>query len=173
MITYNPAFDLYHTIWRMAHILQRLESDEAFEVERLRIWDFYLLFPAMLYEVRIGRSEQELNEARKTYISRTHSPYEYEGDRRKLFEWLHPVQSSAMSCLVSCGILSKEAYLVGRISIVRPDVLTAFIGHSGKLTSQEQNTLSFLRMLSRHVSLSGNDGLKARTHLLEYKYDAD
>ena len=172
MITYNPAFDLYHTIWRMGHILLRLEHDEAFEVERMRIWDFYLLFPTMLYEVRLSRSEQELHEARKTYIARTHTPYEYEGDRRKLFEWLHPVQSSAMSCLVSCGILSKEAYLSGRISIAHRETLKAFISHSGKLTSQEQNTLSFLSLFSRHVPLCGDDGLKARTHLLEYKYDA-
>ncbi|MBR1682035.1 MAG: hypothetical protein IJ700_01520 [Bacteroidaceae bacterium] len=55
MITYNPAFDLYHTIWRMAHILQCVGPDESYEVERMRIWDFYLLFPSMLYDGKAAR----------------------------------------------------------------------------------------------------------------------
>ncbi len=53
MITYNPAFDLYHSIFRMAHIVDRLSDGECFEIDKVRIWDFYLLFPSKLYDLSI------------------------------------------------------------------------------------------------------------------------
>ena len=43
MTMYNHAFDLYHCIYRIIHILMRLEENDILELDRLRIWDFYLL----------------------------------------------------------------------------------------------------------------------------------
>lgn len=51
MITYNPAFDLYHCIFRMIHIIQRLDDNECLEVDKIRIWDFYILFPSKAYTI--------------------------------------------------------------------------------------------------------------------------
>ena len=62
MITYSPAFDLYHTIFRMAHILERLDDNECFEIDKVRIWDFYLLFPSKLYDLSIRRDEKQVCE---------------------------------------------------------------------------------------------------------------
>ncbi len=173
MITYSPAFDLYHAIYRMAHILQRLDENECFEVEKVRIWDFYLLFPSKLYNVSLRQFGRDIVEARKTYIVRTQNPYEYGGDNRKLFEWIKPFQVSALNCLVSCGILEKDTYLNGHVAISSRAALNAFIEQAGTISSQEQNVLSFLSLFSRYMPLAGADGLKARTRLLETKYDAE
>ena len=173
MITYNPAFDLYHCIFRMAHIVERLADNEYFEIDKVRIWDFYLLFPSKLYALSIKRDEQKVRDVRKMYIVKESNPYEYSGDNRKLFEWIKPFQVSALSCLVSCGILSKDAYLSGKISVVNRSALNEFVKHAGDFTARESNVLSFLSYFSRTMPLTGKDGLKARTHLLESKYDAE
>ena len=192
MITYNPAFDLYHCIFRMANILYRLEEDEKMELDKVRIWDFYVLFPSKVYDITIRRSEDEIRKVRAAYVKRAHNPYEYKGDNRKLLEWIKtaglnedeetganilewikPVQISALGCLVSCGILSKDEYEVGRICVASRQKLDEFVSQVGAFTPSERNVLAFLSFFSHNMSLTGFDGLKARTHLLESKYDAE
>lgn len=173
MITYNPAFDLYHCIYRMAHIIDRLEERECFEIDKVRIWDFYLLYPSKIYDIDVKqRKEKDAYKARKQYIEQTVNPYEYSGDNRKLFEWIKPFQVSALSCLVSCGILDKDAYLEGNVCVANRNALAEFVERAGGFTARERNVLSFLSLFSRHMPLTGADGLKARTQLLESKYDA-
>ena len=173
MITYNPAFDLYHSIFRMAHILQRMEEGESFEIDKVRIWDFYLLFPDKVHTIHLRQNESNLRKYRSNFIKKANNPYEYCGDNRKLFEWIKPVQVSALSCLVSCGILNKDAYLTGRINVLNREALDAFIQKAGTLSFKENNSLSFLSILSHGLPLTGINGLKARTELLESKYDAE
>lgn len=173
MITYNPAFDLYHTIFRMANILQRLDEDEKMEVDKVRIWDYYILFPSKVYDITIKRSEEEIRKIRSTYVRRTRNPYEYRGDNRKLFEWIKPVQLSALGCLVSCGILGKDDFEAGRVSVTSREKLDNFIAQTGGFSLGDKNVLAFLSYFSHHMSLTGISGLKARTGLLEFKYDAE
>lgn len=40
---YNPAFDPFNGIYRMLNILRHFGVGEIIEVDRLRIYDFYLL----------------------------------------------------------------------------------------------------------------------------------
>lgn len=172
MITYNPAFDLYHCIFRMANIVDRLEEAECFEIDKVRIWDFYLLYPSKTYDIEIlPRKEKDVFNAREQWIERSSNPYEYSGDNRKLFEWIKSVQVSALSCLVSCGILSKEEYLSGKVCVANREALNQFVERAGGFSTLEHNVLSFLRFFSRHMPLTGVDGLKARTKLLESQYD--
>ena len=174
MITYNPAFDLYHSIFRMAHIVNCLKEGECFEIDKVRIWDFYLLYPSKAFDIDVKpRKEKDIYDARERWVEKERNPYEYNGDNRKLFEWIKPVQVSALSCLVSCGILKKEEYLNNRVCISNRQALDNFLSHAGPLTPSERNTLSFMGYFSRFVSLSGFNGLKARTQLLESKYDAE
>lgn len=173
MITYSPAFDLYHCIFRMANILQRLDDDERMEIDKVRIWDFYVLFPSKVYGITIRRSEDDIRKVRETYVKKLRNPYEYHGDNRKLFEWIKPVQLSALGCLVSCGILSKDEFEVGRICVQSRQKLDDFVARAGGFTPRERNVLTFLSYLSHHMSLTGVYGLKARTHLLESRYDAE
>lgn len=172
MRTYNPAFDLYHSIFRMAHIAAKLEDSESLEVDKVRIWDFYLLFPDKVYSIHLRNDEEKIKEYRNL-IKKHNNPYDYHGDNRKLFEWIKPVQVSALGCLVSCGILNKEKYEEGRVCVGNRDVLTAFLQKAGAITHREQNVLAFMSFLSRAMSMTGAYGLKARTELLESKYDAE
>lgn len=170
MITYNPAFDLYHSIFRMAHILLKMDEHKPVEIDRVRIWDFYMLYPVQLNHVSLKMDEKEIRDARKL-LKLKETNYDYKGDTRKLFEWIKPCQISALGCLVSCGILSKEAFEVGNVLVSNHDKLNAFVEHAGDISVHERNILKFLSFLFGGMPLTGNYGMKHRTKLLEFKYD--
>lgn len=171
MITYNPAFDLYHCIFRMAHILMKMDDGKPLEIDRVRIWDFYMLYPIQLNHVSLKIDESEIRDARKL-LKLKETPYDYKGDIRKLFGWIKSFQISALGCLVSCGILSKEDFEAGNILVSNSAKLKAFVERSGDLSAQENNILNFLNFLFGGMSLTGVYGMKYRTKLLESKYDA-
>lgn len=171
MITYNPAFDLYHSIFRMAHILMKMDDGKPLEIDRVRIWDFYMLYPVQLNHVSLKMNESEIRDARKL-LKLKETPYDYKGDIRKLFGWIQPFQISALGCLVSCGILSKEEFEAGNVLVSNSTQLKAFVERSGNLSVQENNILNFLNFLFGGMSLTGVYGMKYRTKLLESKYDA-
>lgn len=172
MITYNPAFDLYHCIFRMIHIIQRLDDNECLEVDKIRIWDFYILFPSKAYTIKIRRNEDLFKSWRCTYIKKIKNPYEYSGDNRKLFDRLCPYQMAALSSLVSYGIIDKSHFLNKEIKISNRVLLEKFIEKTGALSEIERNVLSFMSLFSKSMSMLGIDGLKSRTNLMESKYDA-
>lgn len=172
MITYNPAFDLYHCIFRMIHIIQRLEDNDCLEVDKIRIWDFYILFPSKTYTIKIQRNEKEFRSWRYRYIKKIKNPYEYSGDNRKLFDRLCPYQMAALTSLVSYGIIDKAHFLNKEIMISNRAILDKFIEKTGALSEIERNTLSFMSLFSKSMSMLGINGLKSRTNLMESKYDA-
>lgn len=171
MITYNPAFDLYHSIFRMAHILLKIDEPHPLEIDRVRIWDFYMLYPVQLNHVSLKVDEKEIREARKL-LKLKETSYDYKGDVRKLFEWIKPFQVSALGCLVSCGILGKEQFEAGCVEVVSHDKLKAFVEHAGDITVREHNVLNYISFLFSGMPLAGAYGMKYRTKLLEFKYDA-
>jgi len=60
MILYNNAFDLYHTIFRMLHLLSKIEEDKVIEIDRIRIWDYYLLFTNEIFNIKPTKNKKEL-----------------------------------------------------------------------------------------------------------------
>ena len=73
----------------------------------------------------------------------------------------------------ACGILKKEEYLNNKVCVSDRQALDDFVSHAGPLTAGERNTLAFMSYFSRMMPLSGFNGLKARTQLLESMYDAE
>ena len=49
---YHPAFDVYNCIFRMLRILICKEIKKI-ETSRLRLFDFYLVFPGLIKKIRI------------------------------------------------------------------------------------------------------------------------
>lgn len=74
---YVPAFDPFHTIFRMLYILKRFDGNETVEVDRLRIYDFYLLFPYLANKISLKSDEKQLKEWCKQYIPNKFTPYNY------------------------------------------------------------------------------------------------
>ena len=60
MIVYQKSFDLYHTVYRMIKLLAHFKEDGVIEIDRLRIWDYYLLHPNKMQEIKLKREEKDI-----------------------------------------------------------------------------------------------------------------
>jgi len=172
MILYNQAFDLYHAVYRILQILTHFERNDYIEVERLRIWDFYLLFPNKIHEIKLKRNESEIKKILNTYISKKENPYEDFSENRKVFEKIKPYQIAALHSLTSYGIIDKEMLLQNRVSIISKDVINNYAMKFEVLSAKEKNLIAILTSHFFQMSMFGEEGLKSRTQLMTSKYDA-
>lgn len=172
MIIYNQAFDLYHTIFRILQFLNKFDEGSSIEIDRVRIWDFYLLFPDKIHDIRLKRGEGDIRKLRTQYIKKVKNPYELIPENRKVFEKIRPYQLAALNCIASYGIISKENLMLNRISIKSKKLLTDYTASLEELSPKEKNIISLLSSHFNQISLFGPDGLKSRTNLMESKYDA-
>lgn len=172
MIVYNQAFDLYHTIFRIIHFLNKFENGTKIEVERIRIWDFYLLFPNKIHEIRLKNTESDIKELRKSFIKKSNNPYERIHENRKVFEKIKPYQLAALNCIASYGIIDKSYINKQRVKIINKSILEEFVKNFDELSAKEKNVISLMTGHFNQVSLFGQDGLKSRTKLMESRYDA-
>lgn len=172
MIVYNQALDLYHTIFRLLHFLNKFENNSIIEIERIRIWDFYLLFPSKIHEIRLKQGESDIRQLRKQFIKDSKNPYEKISENRKIFEKIKPYQLAALNCIASYGIIDKSFLNQQRISIINKEVLSEFVKNFEDLPAKEKNVIALMTGHFNQISLFGTDGLKSRTNLLESKYDA-
>lgn len=172
MIVYHQGFDLYHSVYRMLHILTHFNKNDYVEIDRLRIWDFYLLFPNKIHLVKLKRDEDDIKALIKKYIPKKDNPYELFIDNRKMFERIKPYQLTAIKSLASYGIIDKEYLKTNRVTIVSKDILNEYTSKFEALNPREVNTINLLTSHFYQMSMFGDFGLKDRTNLLESKYDA-
>lgn len=172
MIVYNQALDLYHTIFRLLHFLNKFENNDVLEIERVRIWDFYLLFPSEIHNIRLKQNESDIRKIRKEFIKDSKNPYERITGNRKIFEKIKPYQLSALNCIASYGIIDKALLNQQRILIINKKILVDFVNKFQELSPKEKNVIALMTSHFNQVSLFGTDGLKNRTNLIESKYDA-
>lgn len=172
-IMYTPAFDPFNGIYRMLLILQHFDLNEEVEVDRLRIFDFYLLFPYKTAKITMRSDEAEMKVLRTKYIRSKENPYNYNLNDRKLFERLRPYQMIALSHLASYGLIDPERLLQQKVKILNPELMYNVVSKLDEMSKEERNTLSWLSHSFRTTPLGGKYGLKSRTHLIESKYDGD
>lgn len=172
MIIYNQAFDLYHAIFRILHFLNHFQEQYIIEIDRLRIWDFYLLFPNKIDSIRLRQNDSEVRRIKKEFIKESNNPYEIINEERKVFERIKPYQLNALNCIASYGIIDKELLKQQRIKIINKSILNDFVSQLKGLSPKEYNVISLMALYFYDISLYGKDGLKNRTNLMESKYDA-
>ncbi|HLS38652.1 MAG TPA: ABC-three component system middle component 5 [Sphingobacterium bovisgrunnientis] len=156
----------------MLQILTHFDKNDYVEIERLRIWDFYLLFPDKISSIKLKQTEKDIKELIKTYIKKSDNPYELLLDNRKVFEKIKPYQLGALKCLASYGIIDKNYLSTNRVTIISKEILSNYSSKFEALSPKESNTISLLTSHFYLMSLYGESGLKSRTQLLESKYDA-
>lgn len=172
MIRYNQTFDLYHAVFRILHLLARFDEDDIIEVDKIRIWDFYLLFPDKIAEIRLKRNESDIRKLRKEFIKKTNNPYDFIAEERKIFEKLKVYQVSALTCISSYGLIDPLSLTQQRVVITDKSSLKDLVDKLASLPAKEHNVVSLMTSHFYQMSLYGPDGLKNRTNLMESKYDA-
>lgn len=166
MLIYSPAYDLYHTMFRILQITEK--SEHVMEVDKLRILDFYLAFPAELLDIQGFRG---FNKYRK-YLKAEKNQYERVIDRKRLFFKMEQIQISAMKALVSYSLLDASEFKNGKVKRTETPLTEQIAARIQEEFKRNQNLLTLITGPLASLDLYGHLGLKVRTNLIEFKYDA-
>ena len=170
MLSYQPAFDPFHAIFRLLRLLPTLGSCPPVESDKARILDFYMAFPFLATAVSFKKGQTGLRKIAKGYEYLR--PYGGMPDSRDLFLRMAPIQKMAAETLVARGIVDHDAFQQGVVmpgSVVPPPPLAQRVE---ELNAQQATLIELLKTLCFDYSLLGVDGLKQRCGLMEHRYDA-
>ena len=168
MLLYHPATDFYHCWLRFACLLCNCR-ERGIEFDRIRIIDFLLCFPHELENCRLpAASSKKLREL----IKQLPCTYEDPSSIRQGFRQISKVQGQVAMDMVSKGIVQRTAYREG---LLIPAIDTSTSGLLDKVAQTwEDRTVEWRQMtvdVLLSIPLNGQNGLKARSGLLEYRYD--
>ena len=164
LLSYHPASDPFHAVFRIMRIL--LSTDEKeFEVDEIRILDFLTLFPQLIPHVRLPASMVSW----RSRFKKLSNKYWYDGDRVLVFNQLISVQNSALTMMSGADWISQTKLTDG-VVCVSEFGLQEF-EQMRRFFDEEPNIDQFINEIIEAVPFSGKNGLKDRTGLLSYKYD--
>ncbi|WP_291152286.1 ABC-three component system middle component 5 [Flavobacterium sp. UBA7680] len=167
MLVYHSAFDMYHCIYRLIQLLSNLK-EEYVELERLRIWDYYLAFPNEMAKIRYEKGNKDI----QNLFPKKYNPYEAVIDNRIIFEKMKPYQMTAIKTLASYGLIKKDYLTENRITKIDKILFDNLLKNYEPLSDREDNIIRIMTSYFYQMPLYGEKGLKDRTNLLEYRYDA-
>lgn len=169
MITYQPAFDPFHAIFRLFRLGHAFDRCKAPEVDKVRILDFYVCFPFRASAIKFHRSDGHLKKVGRAYEHLR--PYGGLPDDIDLVTRMMPAQRLAMETLASRGHIDGDALKQGKFvlgDVPAPDELASRVSAANE---EQGDLMELLETLCAEYPLLGADGLKQRTGLLEYRYD--
>lgn len=166
MLVYSQAYDLYHTMFRILQIMEKSKQD--LEVDKLRILDFYLAFPAELLEIRsfVGFRKYE------RFLKAESNTYERVIDRKRLFFKMEHIQISAMKALISYDLFDANEFKKGKLKRTNLQLSESLSTRIQIANDENQNLITLITGPLASMNLYGHLGLKERTNLIEFKYDA-
>jgi hypothetical protein len=167
MLTYHPAFDLSHCIFRILKILKYTKWSEI-EVDRLKIWDFYFLFPSEISN-HIKFPSEFLY--KKQAFKDNSNPYEHLSDAKKIFIRMQPYQEVAFKNLASYGILDPIELENRIVKIDLDKIPSKLYERLQDVNDKDKSALTLLSKNFGNMPLSGREGFKMRTGLIDFKYD--
>ena len=167
ILTYHPAFDVYHCVFRLIRLLSH-KNVQKIECDKLRILDFYLLFSDLIKTIRLKRDDKRWSNELVRALPK--NKYNTASVSRQVFEKLSPFHSIAIKHLIDKRIVSLDDndFIIPSTEQI-PDSLRQELE---RINKSENNITEFLCGVLNGYQLLGKEGLKNRTGLMEYKYDA-
>lgn len=168
MLIYSHAFDLSHCIFRMLFILNILDDQQCLEIEKARIIDFYLAYPGIISEfkfpVELIKYKNNFSEINKKYRDPINS--------RATFEKMSILQKKALSTLVSMGYIDVSIYKKGKIKRTLKKIPLDLLEKLNSFSFYGNNAQpKQILLILMSIHLKGQDGLKYRSNLMEYRYE--
>lgn len=167
MLAYHIAYDPYHAAFRLLRILVS-DSAHTYETGKLRILDFYLAFPQLIRTIRVPRNLL----SRKNRVARRTNPYQFTGNPRVVFRRMEAIQEIAVRLLASSGFISQSAITQGVVGWTGAELPPPLRDRVIEANREEADIVSFLVAELGQIPFHGSDGLKARSSLMEHRYDA-
>jgi hypothetical protein len=169
-LTYNEAFDPYHAAFRFIRLHLACDISSALPFNTLRILDFYLLFPFRLQSMKFFADDTGWRKISRSYEDK--APYGVMPDDDTILGRMEPLQRVAVAGLVRCGHLSGNAWNVNEVQFTKQPFPANLRARCAELNADMADIVGILCQLKSRYPLGGRDGLKDRTGLLEYRYDA-
>jgi len=165
MLLYNKALDINHTFLRLISLLLYTEPQRV-EKDKLRIFDFLITNPAYVTKISLKKEHSKAKGAFKGYEN-SYQNY----DAIRLFENMRPIQEIVIHKLLDMKVFlegdEKNGYLVDLSNIPVPLRELAL----NKDNSISYQVIAFIKSYLIDVSLTGPEGLKCLSKLMEYRYD--
>lgn len=167
-ITFQPALDPFHAIFRNLRIIEN--ENNTMHRDQLRLLDFYLLFPFRIRSIRLAPKHQKYKKLAEKYAHLT--PYGEQPDAPLLFKRMEPMQLAAVETLASNSYINSSALASGLVKQTEREIPADIAERVTDLNTEQSDLIDFLHLLVTEYSLTGENGLKARSGLMEYRYDS-
>ncbi|HUD40750.1 MAG TPA: ABC-three component system middle component 5 [Dokdonella sp.] len=168
-LAFQPAFDVLHTEFRFLRIRRILTSNRHWRYDQIRIADFYLAFPFRLGDVRLKPIHRSVKRLAQEFSK---GRYESQPDDHLLFSRMQPIHRAAAETLIANGFFDEKAFkseLIAETGKIEPPALSARIE---QVNADHASLMEVIRTMLEDYPLLGANGLKDRTGLLEFRYDA-
>lgn len=165
MLIYHPALDAYHCVFR---VLALLSECKEMEKDRLQILDFVLCFPSVASAFRLPPGST----AAKKAVASCDSPYRAPINPKAIFTSLNKTQDAAITCLEAADLLCRDQADDADVKCIDALLPTELKARVDALKVLEAPFFKDMLPLLMSLPLQGPDGLKARSGLAEYRYDA-
>lgn len=168
-LTFQPALDPFHAMFRLLRIQAATPNATPISVDHARIIDFYLAFPFKIEGIRLQPSHKKFRALSRAYLhTRT---YGEQPEDAQLFSRMAPMQLAAMETLAANGVYDANLLRSSWLSPGGADVPAPLRDRVEEKNEAERDLVNFLELLATEYSMSGPNGLKHRTGLMEYRYD--
>lgn len=167
MLIYHPAYDINHCIYRMLLILENSDI-KSFDWDVFRMMDYYILFPHLLK--RIEPFPAVLRAYRKI-LKVLPEAYEFMQNDKRIFFELEAIQNTSIQNLMAKGLVCPDKFK-DRIVVRSDNEVPERIREAIK-TDDTANQEWFRCVVNELplIDFEGKNGLKARSQLMEYRYD--
>lgn len=169
MLMYHPAQDINHCVYRIL-LITEFSEHERLSIDLYRLIDFYTLFPSLLKLIAHFPSPIHRHKGKFTEIP---EPFESLKNTKRILYELEQLQSIAIQNLLAKNLLDSQSVKNGylkRTNKVLPESFVRAI-YESRLVSEE-----WFKVLINEfpkAKFMGSNGLKARTGLMEYRYDME
>ncbi|WP_163937123.1 ABC-three component system middle component 5 [Paraferrimonas sp. SM1919] len=167
MLLYNKALDANHTLLRMTALLVSWKA-ETVEGEALRLFDFLIANPAHIQKLSVPRDRFVEKNEFKSYKNR------YQNfDPKSLFNAMKETHYVVIERLVDLGIFqahkNSSEYQV-LLDNIPEELKNLAESRENSISSQ---AIDFIVANLITIPVTGSDGLKKITSLMDYKYDVN
>lgn len=136
----------------------------------VRILDFYLLFPFLIGEIRLSPAHRRYKKIAQNYERLR--PYGEQPESRTLFERMEPMQIAALETLASRNIIEPSLLNDSKVQLEPTAVPRELAARAAQANEADHELLEFLNIIATQYEVLGQNGIKSRSGLMEFRYDA-
>jgi ABC-three component (ABC-3C) system Middle Component 5 len=169
-LVFQPSLDPFHAVFRFLRLRTLFNVENAVSRDHSRILDFYLLFPFLIRSIRLAPKHQKYKKLADKYAFL--KPYGEQPDGSVMLQRMDPMQSAALETLASQSYLDTQALQHDVVAATDRKIPAQIQQRVYLLNEGQADLLEFLTVLAKDYDILGDNGLKARTGLMEHRYDA-